>query len=316
MHCSVEGKEKEETALRDIQQAFQALRATLDHREEELCDRIRAVSAARKESVNDIIHACHQKEDALSNRQAMLSFLSTEGSQHEVISYHSLLNAGPTHRRSEAAVSRVMQFLPKQGAALQAAIESFGCVEVGACPPNCTLQPMPDKILMCIGNYPLVFTLTTANGEKTPCSVGGEMVQAFLRPRPPLPGARIKVSVDDMKNGQYRVTFDLLYTGHCELSVLVNGANIQGSPFSLGLDPTPESPFLLTRRDTIMGVLQFPDHPGCLSGVATTSDGTIFVTDHSNYEIHVFDEARNFHKSYGQGVGECVFLNPRSVVST
>ena len=108
------------------------------------------------------------------------------------------------------------------------------------------------------------------------------MVQAFIRPRPPLPGARIKASVDDMKNGQYRVTFYLLYTGHCELSVLVNGANIHGSPFSLGLDPTPESPFLPTRRDAIMGahkgVLQFPDHPGCLTGVATTSDGTIQTT--------------------------------------
>ena len=31
----------------------------------------------------------------------------------------------------------------------------------------------------------------------------------------------------------------------------------------------------------------------------------------------MFDEARNFHKSYGQeGVGDCEFLNPRSVVST
>ena len=147
------------------------------------------------------------------------------------------------------------------------------------------------------------------------------MVQAFIRPRPPLPGARIKASVDDMKNGQYRVTFDLLYTGHCELLVLVNGANIQGSPFSLGRDPIPESPFLLTRHDMIMGahkgVLQFPDHPGCLTGVATPSDGTIFVTDHSNHEIHVFDKSRNFHKSYGQeGVGDCEFLNPRSVVAT
>ena len=100
---------------------------------------------------------------AVSAVIAMLSFLSTEDSQHEVISYHSMLNAGPTHRRSEAAVSRVMQFLPKQGAALQVAIESFGCVEAGACPTNCTLQPIPDKILMCIGNDPFVFTLTTAN---------------------------------------------------------------------------------------------------------------------------------------------------------
>ena len=135
----------------------------------------------------------------------MLSFLSTEGSPHEVITYRRVVDAGPLHRRSDAAVSHVMQFVPKQDEALQAAIEGFGCVEVGACPANRTLEPAPDKVHKCFDNNPFVFTLTTADREKTPCSVGGDIVQSFLRPRPPIPGPSIKAAVNDEENGQYKV---------------------------------------------------------------------------------------------------------------
>ena len=169
----------------------------------------------RKENVTDTIRSYRRMEDSLSNKQAVLSFLLTEGSPHEVISYRRVVGAGQTHRRSEAAVSRVMQFLPKHEAALQAAIEGFGCVEVGACPTNCTLEPAPDKDHRCSANDPIMFTLLTVDREKTPCSVGGEIVQSFLCPRPPLPGPPIKAAVNDETNGQYKVTFDLTYTGKC-----------------------------------------------------------------------------------------------------
>ena len=76
----------------------------------------------------------------------MLSFLSAEGSPYEVISYRGVVDAGQTQRRSETAISRVMQFLPEQEATLKAAIERFGCVEMGACPANCTIEPKPAKI--------------------------------------------------------------------------------------------------------------------------------------------------------------------------
>ena len=174
-----EVERKKETALYDTRQAFQAIRATLDHREEELREQIRAVSEARKESTTDTIHLYRQKEDNLSNKQAMLSFLSTEGSPHEVITYRRVVDAGPTHRRSDAAVSRVMQFVPKQEEALWTAIEGFGRIEVGACPANCTLEPAPDKVHKCLDNDPLVFTLNAADQEKTSCSVGGENIQTF-----------------------------------------------------------------------------------------------------------------------------------------
>ena len=316
-----EVERKKEDTLRGMQQSFQAIRAAIDHREEELFEKMRAVSETRKESITDTIHSYHQKEETLSNRQAMLSFLSTEGSPHEVISYRRVVGTGQTRRRSEAAVSRVMQFLPKHEAALQAAIEGFGCVEVGACPANCTLEPAPDKNRRSSTNDPIMFTLLTVDREKTPCSVGGEIVQSFLRPRPPLPGPSIKAAVNDKANGQYKVTFDLTYTGECELSVLVNGAHIRGSPFVVELGLVTDVRLLL-KRDIITlrackGTLHFHQQPGGLSGVAVAPNGTIFVSDKGNHKIHVFDAERNFAKSFGQqGAREGQLRTPMGIAIT
>ena len=311
---------KREEALRDTRQSFQAYRAMLDRREEQLCDKIRSVSETRKENVTDTICLYRHKEDTLSNKQAMLSFLSTEGSPHEVISYRRVVDAGQPHRRSGAVVSRVMQFLPKHEAALRAAIEGFACVEVGACSANSILEPTPDQVRRCSDNDPIVFTLTTADSEKTPCSIGGESVQAFLRPRPPIPGPSIKAAINDEENGQYMVTFDLTYTGECELSVLVNGVHIWGSPFVVELHSVTDVR-LLTRDVKTLGAckgkLQFPQQPGCLGGVAVAPSGTIYVSDYNNHKIHVFDAARKYVKCFGQqGAGNGQLQSPRSVAIT
>ena len=316
-----EVERKKAEALRDVQQSFQAYQAMLEHRKDELCEKIRSVSETRKVNVTDTVHLYRHKEDTLSNKQAMLSFLSTEGSPHEVISYHRVVDAGQPHRRSGAVVSRVMKFLPKHEAALQAAIEGFGCVEVGACPANSTLEPAPDKVHRCSANDPIVFTMTTADGEKTPCSVGGESVQAFLRPRPPIPGPSIKAAVNDEENGQCKVTFDLTYTGECELSVLVNGVHIRGSPFVVELHSVTDVRLLLTRDVKTLrackGTLQFPQQPGKLAGVAVAPSGTIYVSDRNNHKIHVFDAARKYVKCFGQqGVGNGQLQSPRSVAIT
>ena len=316
-----EVERNKEEALRDVQQSFQAYQALLEHRKEELCEKIRSASETRKESITGTVHLYRQKEDFFSNRQAMLSFLSTEGSPHEVISYRRVVNTESAHCRSEAVVSRVMKFLPKQEAALREAIEGFGRVEVGACSASSTLEPAPENVCKCSDNDAVVFTLTTADNEKTPCSVGGERVQAFLRPRPPIPGPPIKAVVNDEENGQYKVTFDLTYTGECELSVLVNGAHIRGSPFEVELDPVTDVRLLLTRDVSTLGdckgTLQFPQEPGQLWGVAVARNGTIFVTDYDNHQIHVFDVDRKYVRSLGEeGDGDGQLQSPKGIAIT
>ena len=313
-----EVERKKQDTLQDMQQLFQVYHAMLDHLQEELRENIITMFEVRKKSVTDTICSNHQREDTLSNRQSMLYFLSTEGTPHEVISYRRVLGAGQTHRRTEPVVSRVMKFLPKQEAALQAAIEGFGYVEVGACPANCTLEPALDKDHRGLANDPIRFTLFTADQGKTPCSIGGEMVQSYLRPRPPLPGPPIKAAVNDEDNGQYKVTFDLTYTGECELSVLVNGAHIRGSPFVVELGLIAVAQQLLKRNVNTLGAckgtLQFPQQPGMLTGVAVTPNGTIFVSDVDNHKLHVFDAERNFVKSFGQQ--RAAIQSPRGISAT
>ena len=166
------------------------------------------------------------------------------------------------------------------------------------------MEPAPDKDRRGLANNPLVFTLFKADQEKTLCSVGGEMVQSFLRPRPPLPGPPIKAAVNDEDNGQYKVTFDLTYTGECELSVLVNGAHIRGSPLVVELDSLMTYVRLLKRDVNTLGAckgtLVFPQQPGSLPGVGVAPNGTIFVSDRNNHKIHVFDADRKFIRSFGQ----------------
>ena len=315
--------QKKEAALRNTRRSFQEIREAINRREEELCGKISSASEAREANVTDCIRSYHQKEDALSNRQAMLSFLSTEGSAHELITYRRVVGAGPAHRRSVAAVPRVMEFLPKQEAALRAAIKGFGCVEVGAFLVNCTLDPSPSRVRKCSDKVPVVFTLITADHENFPCSIGGEDIQAFLRPSPPLPGPSIKAAVNDEKNGHYKVIFKHTYTGECELSVLVNGSHVLNSPFAVELHQHLQSQFrfLLTRDVKTLGAckgtLQFPEQPGRLTCVAVGPSGSIFVTDHSQHKIHVFDAERKFVNCIGgQGTGNGQLRCPTSVAIT
>ena len=147
------------------------------------------------------------------------------------------------------------------------------------------------------------------------------MVQAFLRPRPPIPGRSIKAVIHNEENGQYRVTFDLTHTGECELSVLVNGAPIQGSPFAVELDPETDVRLLLTRDVNTLGAckgrLQFLLVPGNVWGVAVAPNGTIFVTDDSKCKIYVFDAVRKFVRSFGEyGDRGGQLKNPKNIVIT
>ena len=166
----------------------------------------------------------------------------------------------------------------------------------------------------------VVIKLTATDPDNTPCSDGREAFQAFLCPRPPTPSPSIRPADTDGEQEQYKATFDLRYTGECELSVLENGSHIRGSPFVMDLDPAVAR--LLFTRDVsalhpCKGTLQFPNVPGRLSGVAVAPNGCIFVSDFDNHRIHVFDAERKFVRSIGEeGEGDGQLKHPGSVVVT
>ena len=206
-------------------------------------------------------------------------------------------------------MSPVVRFLPQQEEALLTAIREFGHIQEGASPLHCTVDPKPEALRQ---SPPVVLTVTAVDSSDIPCSGGGESVEAFLRPRPPVPGPAIKAKVEDRGRGQYDVVFGAVYTGECELSVLVNGGHVTGSPFAVQLYPPilQNGHWFMMRSATslgaIKGSLQFPQQPGELYGVAVSPvNGNVFVSDNANSQIHVFDVERKHVRTFGQcGKGE------------
>ena len=159
------------------------------------------------------------------------------------------------------------------------------------------------------------------DSSNIPCSSGGESVEAFLRPRSPVPGPSIKAKVEDRENGQYKVLFGVVYSGECELSVLVNGGHIRGSPFAVQVAAAilQDGHWVMARSamalGAIKGSLQFPQQPGGLCGVAVSPvNGSVFVSDRNNSQIHVFNDERKHVRTFGQrGEGEGQLYYPLGI---
>ena len=271
----------------------------------------RAAADKKMHSIVGRARSCSQEGESLAGAQTALSFLLTNGSSHEVVA-----SKGVAHVRQSAAtsqcrggaggapVSPVVRFLPQQEQALLAAIREFGHIQDGASPLHCTVDPKPEELRQY---PPAVLTLTAVDSSNIPCSSGGESVEAFLRPRPPVPGPSIKAKVEDRENGQYEVVFGLLYSGECDLSVLVNGGHVRGSPFAVQVDVTilQHGHWVMTRSamalGAVKGSLQFPQQPGGLWGVAVSPvNGSVFVSDIGKSQIHVFDVERKHVRTFGQ----------------
>ena len=314
-----------ERALQDTQRAFQSIQAAIDRKKEELCRRIVAMSDEKKHSIVGRTRSCSREGESLAGAKTTLSFLLTNGSSHEVVA-----SKGVAHVRQSAAtsqcrggaggapVSPVVRFLPQQEEALLTAIREFGHIQDGASPLHCTVDPKPEVLPEC---PPAVLTLTAGDSSNIPCSSGGESVEAFLRPRPPVPGPSIKAKVEDRENGQYEVAFGVVYSGECELSVLVNGGHIRGSPFAVQMAAAIllTGHWVMTRSamtlGAVKGSLQFPQQPGGLFGVAVSPvNCSVFVSDWSNSQIHVFDVERKHVMTFGQHGQEEGQLNyPRGI---
>ena len=305
-----------ERALQDTQRAFQSIQAAIDRKKEELCSRIVAVSDKKMHSIVGRAWSCSQEGESLAATKTAFSFLLTNGSSHEVVACKSLAHMRQSVATSQCRggaggdpVSPVVRFLPHQEEALLAAIKEFGHIQDGASPLHCTVDPKPEVLPEC---PPVVLTLTAVDSSNIPCSSGGESVEAFLHPRPPVAGPSIKAKVEDRENGQYEVVFGVVYSGECELSVLVNGGHIRGSPFAVQVDAAilQNGHWVMARSamalGAVKGSLQFPQQPGGLWGVAVSPvNGSVFVSDNGNSLIHVFDVERKHVRTFGQcGQGE------------
>ena len=142
-----------ERALQDTQQAFQAMRNTLDRKEEEVCNQIIAVSDEKKHSIEAMAQSCSSEGESLAAAQTTLSFLLANGSSHEVVACRRLAHVRQSAATSQcqggaggAPVSPVVRFLPQQEEALLIAIREFGHIQEGASPLHCAVDPKPETL--------------------------------------------------------------------------------------------------------------------------------------------------------------------------
>ena len=301
--------EMKEAALHDINTAFQNIHQVVDERKEELCRQVIAMAEEKKHTISSKLTVAKREKEMSANTQSSLQFLLTSGSSHDVIAckdlvqtQQSVLTSKWCQEEFEHTVSQVITFDPTNQDVLLKSIRGFGVVEDGACPVNCTVDPKPETA-RSNGSDLVTLTVNAFNIKNLRCTRGGDNVEAFLHLKSPVPGPAIKARVVDNKNGQYTLSFPVTYPGECDLSILVNGSDVRGSPFGVDLLPKPK-PVKLNKNVTKLGVnkghLNFLQKSGDSRGIAVAPNGHTFITDETSHQIHVFDEQRKHIRSFGQ----------------
>ena len=300
--------EMKEAALHDINTAFQNIHQVVDERKEELCRLVIATAEEKKCTISSKLTATKREKEMSANTQSSLQLLLTSGSSHDVIAskdlvqtQQSVLTSKWCQEEFEHTVSQVVTFDPTNQDVLLKSIREFGVVEDGACPVNCTVEPKPETVRSNRSD-PITVTLNTLDSKNIPCVRGGDNVEAFLRPKPPIAGPAIKARVVDDENGQYTMSFPITYPGECDLSILVNGSDVRGSPFGVDFlaKPKPVKLQNVAELGAKKGHLNFPQQPGHPWGIAVAPNGHTFISDFYTHQIHVFDEQRKHIRSFGQ----------------
>ena len=293
--------EMKEAALVNIDTAFQTIDEAVEKRKEELRRQVITTAEEKKCTIRSKLVVAEREKETSANAESSLEFLLSSGSSHDVLAckdlvqtHQSVVTSKWCQEELESTVSCMLTFDPRDRDAVLKALEVFGVVVDGACPAKCRVEPKPEH-LQSNGSDPVKLKLTTFDRKGIACKRGGDKIEGFIVSKSPIPGPAIKARVVDDNSGRYTLSFPSTYCGECELSIRVNGSEIRGSPFAVTLHRTLLWPKLSRNvRDIKVskGRLQFPYQPGSVWGMAISQNGTIFVSDYDNCEIHVFSKER------------------------
>ena len=300
-----------EAALVDINTAFQIIHEAVEKRKEELCRQVITTAEEKKRTIRSKLVVAEREKETSANAESSLEFLLSSGSNQDVLAckdliqtYQSVVTSKWCQEELESTVSCMVTFDPRERNAVLKALEVFGVVVDGACPVKCRVEPKPED-LQSNGSDPVTLKLSTFDSKGIACKRGGDKVEGFVVSKSPIPGPAIKARVVDDNSGRYTLSFPSTYCGECELSIQVNGSEIRGSPFAVKLSRNVKD------IKVPKGHLQFPHQPGGVWGIATSQNGTIFVSDHINHKIHVFSKERKHMRVFGQeGSGKGQLNNP------
>ena len=303
--------EMKEASLANIDTAFQSIHKAVEKRKEELRRLVITTAEEKKRTIRSKLVVAEREKETSVNAESSLEFLLGSGSSHDVLScmdiiqtHQSVVTSKWCQEDLESTVSCMVTFDPREHDAVLKALEVFGVVVDGACPVKCRVDPKPED-LQSNGSDPVTLKLTTFDSKGIACKRGGDKVEGFVVSKSPIPGPAIKARVVDDNSGRYTLSFPSTYCGECELSIRVNGSEFRGSQFAVRVSRNVKD------IKVPKGHLQFPHQPSGVYGVATSQNGTIFVSDHVNHKIHVFSKERKYMGDFGQyGSGEGQLNSP------
>ena len=313
-----------EVALVNINAAFQIIHHIAEKRKEELCRQVITTAEEKKRTIRAKLVAAQKEMETSANAESSLLFLLSSGSSQDVLAckdlvqtHQSVVTSKWCQEELESTVSCMLTFDPNKRDTVLQALEVFGDVVDGACPVKCTVEPKPehlqsngsDPVTLKLITFdsrsdPVALKLTTFDSKGIACKRGGDKVEGFVVSKSPIPGPAIKARVVDDNNGRYTLSFPSTYCGVCGLSIRVNGSEVR------------ESQFVVNVKDIKVpkGCLQFPHQPGGVWGIATSQNGTIFVSDYINHKIYVFTKEQKYARFFGrQGRGEGKLNSPRGL---
>ena len=196
-----------------------------------------------------------------------------------------------------------MEFVPVEE--YKRSIPQFGHFPCGdVCPHNCVID-IPQSML--IGDKREI-QVTIKDHNHFVCHKGGSKVVIQAKSSR---GDYTSVESKDNKDGSYSAIFVANQIGEVNLSVVVNGKQIKGSPFIVKVCKD----YSTVEKPSKVRVLDQSGKMGLPLGIAFGSDGTVAVTDYANQCVWIFDREYQLVRKFGSsGTDNGEFNRPFGVV--
>ena len=152
------------------------------------------------------------------------------------------------------------------------------------------------------------FVLTTRNTDNEQCYEQCDIVTVEIRNGEDRECAT-EAQVQDNKDGSYNISYFAKEAGTCQISVMVNGEQVSGSPFTVQVKPRKYKPVLsFGIKGSSAGMFYRP------WGVAVNERNEIAVTVITNQKVQIFSSDGTYLRSFGRdGNQEGEFIRPTGI---
>jgi len=153
-----------------------------------------------------------------------------------------------------------------------------------------------------------LLVLTTRNAEEERCYEEFDCVTVEIR-NDQGDDCATETKVQDNKDGTYKISYFAKETGTFQASVMVNGEQVRGSPFTVQVKARQYKPALSFGQFGLsVGMFYRP------WGVAVNERNEIAVTDVCNRRVQLYSSDGTFLRSFGsKGDQEGEFMEPRGI---